>query len=77
MLEKKFNYLYKLNKRRIHYSKLVSKFGGKASGRMDKQKQDHPFTSVSMQPIITPLALPVTMQVTDIYLNNTGFGKAV
>jgi hypothetical protein len=44
---------------------------------MDKQKQDHPFTSVSIKPIITPLAVPVTTQVKDIHLNNTGFGKVV
>jgi hypothetical protein len=44
---------------------------------MDKQKQDHPFMSVAMKPIIPPLALPVTMHVTEIYLNKAGFGKAV
>jgi len=30
-----------------------------------------------MKPIIMALALPVAMQVTDIYLKNTNFGKDV
>lgn len=49
----------------------------KLSDEWTNKNKDHPFTSVSMKPIITPIALPVTMQVTDIYLKNTGFGKAV
>jgi hypothetical protein len=47
------------------------------SDERTEENKTFPLGQVPGNQFITPLALPVTMQVTDIYFKNTGYGKAV